>query len=427
MKKTAPLPPNEEERLRLLRHMERLDIEPGQLFDAISQTIALVFDAPVARISLADDFRTWLDAAADAEADFCAHASQQDALMVVPDILEDPRFAGSALASHEPPIRFFASHPLQLAPKVRAGALCLMDYRPRTLDDKQLALLELLAGHIVSLIQLHLDKLEANREFGTLVMVKQKLQFQKDLIEAIFDNEPESVQVLSSSGEFEQINLAGLEMLEAASLAEARQRKLAEYVLPEFRERFGALQDRVFQGEHVRAEYKIRGIKGAERWMESHAAPLYDQQGKVSKLIAITRDITKLKESQQQLALAARVFGEAQEGIIITDANSVIVDVNPAFCAVTGYRREEVIGQTPRILQSGLQGPDFYAALWKTLLATGRWKGEIWSRKKNGELYAELISINALRDEAGNAINYVALFLDITGIKRQQGAMPAAK
>ncbi|HMC13212.1 MAG TPA: diguanylate cyclase, partial [Gallionellaceae bacterium] len=130
--------------------------------------------------------------------------------------------------------------------------------------------------------------------------------------------------------------------------------------------------------------------------------------------------ITGIKQAQKKLLLAARVFGEAQEGIIITDARGAIVEVNPAFCAITGYSREEMIGQNPRILQSGKQSPDFYTELWKTIGETGHWKGEIWNRKKNGELYAELISINALRDEAGNANNYVALFLDITEVKRQR-------
>jgi PAS domain S-box-containing protein len=429
--KTAPLPPNEEERLRLLRHLEKLDAGPEELFDSITRAIMLICDVPVALVNLTDDFRQWfkpkVKPGADAiskEASLCAQMMPENEPMLIPDALKDKRFASDLRVSKEPGVRFYAAIPLKLTPKTRAGTLCVMDYRPRILDGRQLALLELLAGHIVSLIKLQVDKLEASREFSALVMVKQKLQFQKDLMEAILDNEPESVNILSVQGELEQINRAGLDMLEAASLGEARQRKLIDYVQPEFRDCFSELQCKVFRGEHATAEYKICGAKGTRRWMESHAAPLYNQQGEIINLIAISRDITGIKESQQRLNLAARVFTEAQEGIIITDANSIIVDVNPAFCAITGYSRDEVIGQTPRILQSGLQGPDFYAALWKTLIETGHWKGEIWSRKKDGGLYAELISISALRDEAGNAIYYVALFLDVTEIKRKEGAMP---
>jgi PAS domain S-box-containing protein len=425
--KAIPFPPNEAERLGLLKRLEMLDTGPEEIFADIARAIALICDAPVALISLGDEYRPWFKPKAGMEADekpsdapFYTHAIMQDKILIIPDVLKDERFTDVPLLTGEPKIRFYAGTPLKLAPTIKLGILSVIDYRPRKLDAKQLALLELLADHVVSLIRLRLDKLETSMDFSALVTVKQKLQFQKDLMEAIFDNEPESVTILSTQGELEQINRAGLDMLEVDSLAEARSQQLTGYVLPEFRDIFGKLEDKALHGEHAIAEYKIRGMKGTERWIESHAAPLYDQQGKIVNLIAVTRDITRLKQSQDQLMLAARVFSEAQEGILITDARGTIVDVNPAFCSITGFGREEIIGQNPRILHSGKQSPDFYAAMWKTLGETGHWKGEIWNRRKNGELYAELISINALRDEAGNAINYVGLFLDITAVKQQQ-------
>jgi PAS domain S-box-containing protein len=424
--KAIPLPPNEAERLRLLKNLESLETGPEEIFGAIIRSIALICDAPVVLISLGDEYRPWFKPKAGGETDekprdaaFYVHAVMQDKILVIPDVLKDERFIDNPLLTGEPKIRFYAGAPLKLTPAIKLGIISVIDYRPRMLDEKQLALLELLADHVVSLIRLRLDKLETSMDFSALVTVKQKLQFQKDLMEAIFDNEPESVTILSAQGELEQINMAGLEMLEVGSLAEVRSQKLIDYVMPEFRDRFSELENKAFRGEHAIAEYKIKGVKGTERWMESHAAPLYDQQGKIVNLIAVTRDITRIKQSQSRLMLAARVFTEAQEGILITDARGTIVDVNPAFCAITGYSREEIIGQNPRILHSGKQGPDFYTALWKALGETGHWKGEIWNRRKNGELYAELISINALRDEAGNAINYVGLFLDITAVKQQ--------
>jgi len=425
--KNAPLPPNEAERLRLLRHLEIMDTAPEAMFDEITRSVALICDAPVVLICLTDEYRQWFKSKAglDAretsrDAAFCAHAILEDELLLVSDALKDERFIDNPLVTGEPKVRFYAAAPLRLTPAIRLGTLCVIDYKPRVLDRKQLELLELLSNHVTSLIRLRLNKLDASRDFSDMMLVKQKLQYQKDLFEAILDNEPESVVILSRNGTPEQINRAGLDMLEISSLAEAQQRKLIDYVLPGFRDKVSELKSKVFCGEHAIAEYKIKGAKGTERWMESHAAPLYNQQGEVINLIAITRDITGIRESQKKLTLAARVFGEAQEGIIITDASGAIVDVNPAFCAITGYRREEIIGQNPRILQSGKQGPGFYTELWKTVGKTGHWKGEIWNRKKNGELYAELISINALRDENGKAVNYVALFLDITEVKHQR-------
>ena len=120
------------------------------------------------------------------------------------------------------------------------------------------------------------------------------------------------------------------------------------------------------------------------------------------------------KRASAQLALSARVFKEAREAIMITDADGVIVDVNPTFCEITGYSRAEVIGQNPRILRSGKHGPEFFAAMWADLAAHGYWQSEMWNRKKDGELYAEHITISTLRDENGKVIHYVGLFSDIS-------------
>ncbi|MGC2457421.1 MAG: PAS domain S-box protein [Gallionellaceae bacterium] len=429
--KTAPLPRNEKERLGLLKRLEALDATREEIFDAVTRSIALICDVPVTLIHLADRYRLLFEpnAATDGskktrEATFCAEANLSDEILIVSDTLRDKRFKDNPLVNETPNIRFFESVPLMLAPKIRLGSLCVIDYLPRTLNERQQELLELLAGHVVSIFRLLLDKSDSVKEYRSLVLAKHRLQFQKDLNEAILDNEPEGVMVLSRQGELEQINKAGLDMLEADSLEEARSKKLIDYVLPEYRERLSELETRVFNGERLVNEYKISSARGTERWIESHAAPLYNRQGQAINLIAISRDITDTKKAEERLALAARVFADAQEGIIITDARSVIVDVNPAFCNITGYSREEIIGKTPKILQSGLQGPDFYADLWKTLIQTGHWKGEIWSRKKNGELYAELISINALHNASGNTTNYVALFIDISDYKRQQGLTP---
>jgi len=410
-----------------------LEAEHQDVFDSITRLIALICDVPVALIHLVEEYQMLLKFRARAyaekfpgEAAFCSPDFLQDDMMVVPDTLNDERFADNPLVTGEPKIRFYAGVPLMLTSKVRLGSLCVIDHRPRVLDSRQVELLRLLASHAVSIITLLLDESLSMKEYSSLVMVKQRLQFQKDLTEAFIDNAPESVMIVSRLGELEQINRAGLDMLEARSLDDARKKRLVDYVLPEFHERFSEFMTRVFLGSHAVAEYKIRGIKGSEYWLESHAAPLYNRQGEIINLIAITRDVTDIKQSQQDLTLAARVFTEAREGMIITDASSTILDVNPAFCQITGYSPEEVIGKTPKILQSGVQGPDFYTALWKTLTETGHWKGEIWSRKKNGELYAELLSINALPNAAGAPINYVALFFDITEYKKQHGEAPAA-
>lgn len=140
-------------------------------------------------------------------------------------------------------------------------------------------------------------------------------------------------------------------------------------------------------------------------------------------LYCSSRDITDRKHANEQLQLVARVFDRAAEGVIITDANRKILTVNNSFTTVTGYARDEVIGKTPAILQSGKQSADFYKSMWNNLAANGWWQGEIWNRRKNGELYLEWLSINVVLDEHGEVINYIGMFSDITVIKESRQRM----
>jgi PAS domain S-box-containing protein len=130
-------------------------------------------------------------------------------------------------------------------------------------------------------------------------------------------------------------------------------------------------------------------------------------------LQATVRDITKRKQIEAKLRIAATVF-ESQEGMLVTDANTVILSVNSAFTKATGYTAEEVIGQTPRLLKSGNHDADFYAAMWQSINNTGAWEGEIWNRRKNGEIYPEYLTITAVKDNNGSVVNYVATLRDIT-------------
>lgn len=124
-----------------------------------------------------------------------------------------------------------------------------------------------------------------------------------------------------------------------------------------------------------------------------------------------------LEKDQQQLKLAAAVFDNATEGMVITDPAGTILDVNAAFSNVTGYGREEACGQNIRLLKSGRHEPGFYAEMWQALRESGRWRGEIWNRRKDGAIYPELLSIAAVRDAAGRTTHYIGNFIDISELK----------
>ncbi|WP_265943879.1 EAL domain-containing protein [Dechloromonas sp. A34] len=126
------------------------------------------------------------------------------------------------------------------------------------------------------------------------------------------------------------------------------------------------------------------------------------------------------RRAEGELRLYATVFTNASEGMTITDAASRIVAINPAFTAISGYTASDVVGQTPAILNSGQQGPDFYRHMWGELNTTGHWQGEIWNRKKDGGIFPEWLSISSVRDEQGGVSHYIGVFTDISERKQNE-------
>ncbi len=147
------------------------------------------------------------------------------------------------------------------------------------------------------------------------------------------------------------------------------------------------------------------------------------KDNKPLRIIGTHMDITARKEAEDNQRLAASVFTHSQESVIITDTNNRIVDVNPACLQLTGYTREETLGQDPRIFSSGKHPPGFYSAMWKTLAKRGHWQGEIQNRKKSGGLYTERLSIDAVHDKNGKLQHYVGAFSDISYLKEHAVAL----
>ncbi|MBI5616522.1 MAG: EAL domain-containing protein [Gammaproteobacteria bacterium] len=172
---------------------------------------------------------------------------------------------------------------------------------------------------------------------------------------------------------------------------------------------------------HSTAIFEATGtVQGQPLVLEIHEAPFYDASGTVIGTVGSARDVTERKRAEEQLHLAASVFTHAREGIMITAADGAIIDVNDAFTRITGYTRDEVLGRNPRMLNSGIQDRSFFVAMWKELVATGRWSGEVWNRRCGGEIYAALQTISAVPGKDGRPRHYVALFSDITRVKEQE-------
>ena len=252
-----------------------------------------------------------------------------------------------------------------------------------------------------------------------LVLEQQaQLQASEAHLRTIIESEPECIKIVDAQGLLQQMNPAGLAMIEADSPAQVIGLDVLGVIAPEYRSAFAAMHQQVLAGESVEMEFEVLGLKGGRRWLATHAVPMQNQ-GEVVQL-AITRDITERKVANEKLMLAASVFTHAREGIMITSAKGLIMDVNAAFTRITGYGRDEVLGQSPSMFSSGRQSPAFYASMWGELKAQGHWYGEIWNRRKNGEVYAEMQTISAVSDAQGEIQQYVALFSDITALKQHE-------
>ena len=166
----------------------------------------------------------------------------------------------------------------------------------------------------------------------------------------------------------------------------------------------------------------IRHTNGRITEVLYNASVYRDDAGKVQGVFAAARDVTERKKAEASIQ-ASSVFTYAREGIMITHANGTILNVNDAFTRITGYSREEVLGKNPRLLSSGRQDREFYAAMWADMTQKGHWYGDVWNRRKNGELYVEALTITAVRGVDGATEHFVALFTDITAIREHQSQL----
>ena len=178
--------------------------------------------------------------------------------------------------------------------------------------------------------------------------------------------------------------------------------------------------DAFHQRKSFEMEYRLLRHDGVYRWVLDRGIPRLAENDHFAGYIGSVVDITDMKEQEDNLRQAAAVFDNTTEGLLITDANAIIKAVNPSFTTVTGYTMEDLKDKTPRILNSGKQDKAFYDEMWQSLLKEGKWRGEIWNRRKNGEIYPELLGISAVKDNHGNTLSYVAVFSDITKIKAAQ-------
>ena len=196
------------------------------------------------------------------------------------------------------------------------------------------------------------------------------------------------------------------------------------YVSPECRSQVASLVDGVIAPSVLPSEmeYQIETRDGTRlfRW---HLTLIRNFDGTPISIAMLGSDITQWRQVGNHLRLNAQMFDSSHEAMVITDRSNLIVSVNDAFTRLTGYAREEAIGQNPSILQSGRHDHEFYQSMWASITEQGYWRGDIWDRRKDGSYYPKYLAITAIRDDAGEIANFSAIFYDITERKAMENKL----
>lgn len=182
---------------------------------------------------------------------------------------------------------------------------------------------------------------------------------------------------------------------------------------------FREMYQTIASGKVWHGEICNKAKDGHLYWVATTIVPYMGENGKPTQYISMRTDITARKVADERLRVAAVAF-ETHEAIMITDVDANIIRVNQAFQDITGYSSEEVLGKNPRILSSGRHDKTFFIGLWQHLLTYGFWSGEIWDRRKNGQVYPKELTITAVKDDTGRTTEYVSLFSDITARKQAE-------
>ena len=170
-------------------------------------------------------------------------------------------------------------------------------------------------------------------------------------------------------------------------------------------------------------EFRIYRLDGRLRYLHAQGGARVGPDGEPDLVVGTVQDVSQRMEEVDGLKLAQEILNSSMDGVLLTDADGTILMVNPAFTQITGYSFDEAVGKTPRLLKSDHHDSDFYRRMWKKLKAEGRWQGEIWNRRKNGEAYPQWLSISEIRDPADSGSKYVAIFHDISEIKADQALL----
>lgn len=293
------------------------------------------------------------------------------------------------------------------------GHFSMYASEPGMFNQREMDLLDELANDISFALTVADVELERN-------LAEKALRQSESLFHTLASASPVGIFHTDELGEFLYTNHSWYQITDI-SLEDASQNGWLAHVYSLDRERIHAAWAKTLhQKISFNQEFRLTRRDARLTWVKCQIAVELDASAHFLGFVGTVTDITALKESEENNRMANTVFENTREGIMVTDKHNQIIMVNRACCDITQYAAEELIGKTTTILVSGKHDVAFYKEMWASLNNTGYWKGEIWNRRKNGEIYPELLSISVIRDESGLTTNYVAVFGDITSLKSSE-------
>lgn len=260
---------------------------------------------------------------------------------------------------------------------------------------------------LVHELEVHQIELEIQHE--ELLLAREELKESRNRYLDLYEFAPVSYLSLSHEGKITAINLAGTAMLgehRSALINRCFTSLVAALDQDQWHRHFArAIQQQGSQSIDVTMQRSDGSVFSAQ--VDTRVTP--GNEAPPALRLTLT-DITRHKEVEIKLDLAAKVFALTREAIMITAADGTIIEVNEAFTRITGYGRDEVLGRDTRFLISDSHAEDLYVKMWRTLASQGYWQSEVWNRRKDGKLFAELLTVSAILDAKGNTRHYVALF-----------------
>jgi formate hydrogenlyase transcriptional activator len=368
----APLPANENERLQTLHDSGVLDSAPEPSYDQLTELAASICGTPIAILSLIDSDRQWFKSRlgvsfqqTSRDSAFCAHAILQRDLLVVPDAVSDERFADNPLVISEPHIRFYAGAPL-ITPEGHAlGTLCVLDYVPRQLSDQQREALRVLSSQAVTQIELRKTKVELSTAESSADCTMEALRASEEFKSRLLACSRDCIKVLDLEGRLVYMNEGGMQSLEICDLAPVLNSSWIDFWEGKDRESAAAAVDAARRGESSRfTGYFETRINRQPHWWDVVVSPIHDATGKPERILALSRDVTAQKISEDALRDAMQfnhaIIQDAGEGIIVYDSELRYKVFNPFMERLTGRGADEVIGRIamevfPRLRTSGVE------------------------------------------------------------------------